>query len=583
MVGSFGEIDWEGFMDCRNMVGISTRLRAAFSLGALLLMGTGCDAGSVEGVAGEGATALVSTALVSTALVSTALVSTALVSTATVARPGVPSSDGGLEAGRAGAPGAGTLDAALKLRSAISALEANGGTWPQSSLETDLTSTWSSEGAGAASDASSSEVPDGAMMVVDLGSTRLTVLRMSDAARLWDYSLLRYQKAICTPTSICVLYETKHSVRQDRDYITYVMTAFTDNFQSSLHQVAMDDPANPVFSLRGLDYSGVPSSNCTAPVEQTCDPEAAARLDFQCAMRFSHSFHVVAQDPEAKWVKIIITDTLNGRIQQVHLDYSNGNQCGKIEWMLDGSNESFDDGCGPNDVQVFEQGDDDYMMVSCHSVTEIFGEGQVHMFKGRNVGPGTTWNRIWTYPDPAAIDEQVFVNTPHHPRLFPLEGGGYDMYYAHSASLGAFWGMGNEGTIGSARLASLETPPDYIADEGLDVMTEDPTFGFLRSIERLPGGQRMVSDSMGYGPIPGVESVMYLLGPNTGSNSTLEGNWTREHNNLNLTEVGDNVIRSYTCNWMLVWGAYYLEPAAFGSFLRDREVTADRFCEILEP
>jgi hypothetical protein len=204
------------------------------------------------------------------------------------------------------------------------------------------------------------------------------------------------------------------------------------------------------------------------------------------------------------------------------------------------------------------------MTVTCRNMYGSPGMGQIQLYRRPGTGAATRWSRVWSFPDPAAPGEP-HLSIPHHGRIFPLEGGGYELLYAHSDGLSATWGSGDLGTAGSARLETIESPPVYQADEALDIASS-PVFGFVRSFDLLPGGERLIGDS---GALDGSRaSAAYVLEPADLPPGTRDGAWSATHDQQQLVEVHDAIERRYACGFGALYEADWIDPADFGAELR---------------
>jgi len=414
---------------------------------------------------------------------------------------------------------------------------------------------------------------DGVMLVSDINGPRISVIRMSDGANIWEYNLFDHHPSQCDPTrdEPCLAWYAEHVVWDDRDYVDFLMNT---NFEemphmASIHRVALDAPEETVFSMDGLDFSGLEYAGCTSTSELTCNQADAATLDEPCSLRFSHSMIRIADDPAAKTASFIVADTLNFRVLQVSLDYSEGGRCGTVDWVLDGSTPGFESTCPANSVQLLENGGERYLLVTCRNLFWSAGKGQIELFREDPTGEASPWALVWRYPEPDDFEEDAYVNAPHHGRLFELGDGSFQLEYAHSDGLGDDWGEGDRGTIGEAYLATLESPPDYGVDEWIGPSLDEPLLGFLRSVELLPGGERLVADSLTFISTPGaLEGVVYLLEPGSPVDSARGGYWREDFSQQELREVGDQILRSYRCHWTELFVALWLDPDDWGSTLR---------------
>lgn len=420
----------------------------------------------------------------------------------------------------------------------------------------------------------------GVMLVSDTGGGDLSVIRMADSARLWLYQLNTYMSDKCSGSHPCQTFEANHVVHDDRDYVDFAMSSGS-NLQSSVHRIAMDDPGHPIFSLTGLDFSKVPHPNCTLPPSQTCNPNTQG-LPPQCMISFTHGLQVVEDDTAAQKASVIVTDSQD-RILQIDLNYAGGNTCGEVQWVLDFSSPTWDVSCPPNNVQYIQDHGNEYLGVTCRNLFGSTGEGQIQLFKGSGTGVNKTWRRIWTFPDPNTSGATPYLNLPHHAVFLPYGDGSYYMMYAHSDGLSSAWAMGDHGTMGSAWLSSLEGQPDYLADEGIAVESLNPRFGFLKSVELLPGGSRLVVDSGSFTVQPPVPGTIYVIGPQSIKDNSMPGYWSPQHVAQNLSEVGRSVDKVYACNWPGLYEADWLGYESFGSFLRTVINSPGSSCDMSVP
>ena len=411
---------------------------------------------------------------------------------------------------------------------------------------------------------------DGLVLVSDGNGPRLSVLRLQDGALLWDYNAFDYHPDYCSNANEepCLLWHAGHKRIGDRDVVDFTLTSNASGIinMTSAWRVPLDAPDTPLFEVSGFDFSGL-SAGCTSSPDLTCVPQTAATLENGCSVKFSHDFRILEEDPEAGWIRFAIADSTNFRILGAYLDYASGSHCATVEWSLDASVREWDATCPPNAIQLVEDDTGKGLLVTCRNLYSNPGTGQIQMWRNGGTWERPIWSRAWSFPDPDAYTDPAFINTPHGGRIEVDSQGNYQLLYAHSNGLGTDWGEGDQGTVGTALSPSLFSPPNYLGDEWIGDSLEDPTFGFLRSVDLLPGGQRVVGDSRTFAALPDLPGRVYILSPQTTTDTADGGYWSQDFSHMNLDHINDQVLAVYECGWNQIFSAERIAPPSFGSYL----------------
>lgn len=408
------------------------------------------------------------------------------------------------------------------------------------------------------------------------GHNPIAVIRMLDGAKVWEMDPVSLSADLCNNGKTCFFNEVHHRNLATRDYLDYVMNRGIQQI-SSLHSVAMDDPGNLAWQMKGFDFSGVPGAGCDLPAEDTCDPEKQLEIDPLCTMGFVHSFEVLQDDGET--IGLLAADHLNARLAWLTLDRSGGHGCAKVEWVVNDDTPGWPAQCMPNSVDVIRDLSDerDYLLVSCRNVADVVGSGKLvlmgslggKVFDEDGVSlpaEQVQWDAVWTFPEDPSAEEVLPLNSPHRALVMPLESGGLRLLYAHSGGLDPVLNQTTAGTLGSAWLEDIESPPEYMGDLYIDEADGTVPLGFVSNIDLLPDGRYVLADSQNFIVIDGhVEYIddrlsrVMMFDPVVPQTTTDRGSWTETHEDQNLTPNNAQLLLSYECGWNNLYSAEWID------------------------
>lgn len=425
----------------------------------------------------------------------------------------------------------------------------------------------------------------GVATVSDTGGGRMSIVRLSDSALLWDFKLNDDMPDRCGPTRPCQVHELERRVIEDDDHLDIAISIAPDNY-SELHRLKLRSPAKPVWSLKDLDFSKVvQESRCNQPPQSTCAssqlPPGSYSMPWECRMWFVHAFEVLEDRPDEQKISMMIADH-HGRLVSATLDYANGNTCAVVDQVINSNTPGWDESCQPNEIQMIDEPDGRYMLVTCRNIANIDGMGRLVMFKQSQVGSTGRWEYQWMYPDPAS-SSAPFLNTPHHGRLDQEADGSYVLRYAHTRGQGTGWGKGSEGTLGFATLTHPSLPPDYLTDYTWTPSAEQRGFQLVKSLNPMPGNAWMVADG-GEASInvPGTTGF-YVLGVGAGVLDQRSGAWSSEHTMQQLLELPGPPLATVNCAWTMLYSAAWEGRESLGRYLREEMDMPGTSCRLVEP
>ncbi len=439
--------------------------------------------------------------------------------------------------------------------------------------------------------ASASEL-DGLVMVSDY--VMPSKVRIFDPARstiVFDYRLEKEGPEPCTaPEATCAALGIHHLTLQDQDYLDVAVTVIdplkgnlADGFYSIIQRVRLVHPVQEVWRLRELDFSDVPDGDvyCVRPPEGA---EGEYRSDPRCQLAFNHAFRVVDDRPSEKRVTLIVADTLNERVEQVTLDYSNGSHTGHVDWVLGEAHPAWPPMGVPNGVQYIDDGPDGrFLLITFYTTTWYpLGGGFLMMLKWEN----GDWVEAWRFPDPND-GRQPYLNTPHMGEVVvdPTTGE-RRIWYSHSRGLATDWRemipAGFGATYGMLIPGpTLADPPTYVFDAAPFLDDPERALTFSRDQSYLPDGTMLLADSAcetmcSYTPRI-YRTLRFDLDATTATDRT--GCYTTDHSELNLIPIPDDMILdTYECGFHGIFEANWLDADSLGTQLRNARAGARLPC-----
>ncbi len=408
--------------------------------------------------------------------------------------------------------------------------------------------------------------------------SKVRVFDPSSGMVVFDYLLRRDGPAVCRQEDVvCGQLGFHHLTYRGTDYLDTALTVIdplagnlADGFYSIIQRVRMVHPVQEVWRLRNLDFSQVVHGDYYC--REAADPEAA-RTDPRCQIAFSHAFQVVDDRPEDQVVTLVVADTMNQRVVQVTLDYAEGNTVGRVDWVLGRLNPAWHPMGVPNAVQVIDEPDGRYLLVTLYSTCfRPLGSGMIQMFRWED----GDWHEMWRFPDPDAGD-QPYLNTPHRGKLLtdPLTGE-RRIWYSHSrgladdwhemiaSGLGATWGMLIPGE-------TLADPPVYALDAAPFLDGDEQPVTFSRDQAYLPDGTIVLADSACESLCryrPRILRVGRSL-QNVPPDPEKTGCYTYDHEELNLVEIPDSaVLDTYQCGIHGIFEVEWLTDEELGTQLK---------------
>ncbi len=190
-----------------------------------------------------------------------------------------------------------------------------------------------------------------------------------------------------------------------------------------------------------------------------------------------------------RWIdgeQLVVADNRNNRILVLSPPEEPG-AAASVSLALDEATPGWDHARWPNAVQVLGEGQDTFLLVTFRGVGP--GSDLPH-YGGRivlwDVTAADATRHVWTYPAEgylAAVHDGHVEHTDSGPLLV----------YAHSRGAGPGAQAAPAGSVGVARM-SFTTAPGYLGD--LVAGADEPPLGFVRSVELIDAGQRLlVTDS----------------------------------------------------------------------------------------
>lgn len=417
----------------------------------------------------------------------------------------------------------------------------------------------------------------GAFIASDTGSARVSILRASDSALLWDFNANQHLPSMCDSGHPCQVHQATYTVSNDVDYMDMIFTS-TQGMWSFLERVPLSTPTTPTFLMKGYDWSAVPQSGCTLPPSTTCN--GGPTLPQACYSWFVHAFQHTYDDPAAKKISTIIADHY-GRIFQTTLDYGQGSSCGKVDWIFDSKTQGWENGCQPNDIQYLKNSNKEYLLITCRNTNGNAGRGYMRMFERTDPNGGSAWKALWTFPS-TTTPESIYINTPHHGRLEQDANGQWLLGYGHTYGLGTGWATGTHGTMGFLSLNDPASAPNYLGDyysrrDGVNL-----DFGLIKSVMALPGNAYLVADGGSATFNNSSPSPLYVVQLPNGVDGNEYGSWTSSFSNMNLIGLGQAPMATYNCGYNMLYEASWLDPKSMGRYLRMGMLSMSSACRLIQ-
>jgi len=371
----------------------------------------------------------------------------------------------------------------------------------------------------------------------------------------------------------CFFVGAHHTQLKGRDYVEVAVSSKVHQY-GMIARLPLAAPNKPVWKLTKLDFSGVDSNGI-------CPDEAADknRPYFGCGVQLPHEVLITDENPDEKWVEMIIAEMTTSRIVKVHLDYTSGNTTGEVLWTLDTSVVGWDDTYYmPNYVYMADGPEGRFLLVTLVSQnsTVTWSSGRILMW---DIG-GSTPELQWEYPGVDAEGNEHYLNAVHGGTLQadPITGQQYLMY-GHSLSQGSSFGVGEYGTIGIARVDDLRTLPTYLGDWQLPDTFEP--FSFPRESEFLPDGSLFLTEGGCYYYQQGQEcraQNYWITMPNMPATQK-GGSFSADHSDLNVVEIpAENVHRELSCGMGIQFEADVIPVSSFGTDLKAAYQGAGEAC-----
>jgi len=394
--------------------------------------------------------------------------------------------------------------------------------------------------------------------------------------RIVDFGLKDALPDLCrsrTGQEQCLVIGGQHVVHDDRDYVVLAATHIPD-LATTVAKVSVTAPYQPVWTLNQIDFSNTQSNgSCT----RTCgDPGPVPKA---CKPGEIHEVYLVEENTEEQWAEVIMADILGSRVEQVRLDYRNGNSCGEVQWVLDTSNPEWPDTNPlPNGLQLLDEPEGNFLIVSLHTQdSRNVGSGRVLLWD-LDVQPPSL---LWSFPQGSAAD-MPYLNTMHHGLIQtdPISGARF-LTVGHSLAESAALGTGTGGSFTIAEVKDIRKVPDYMGEWVLPPAYDN--LDFTREMEILPDGQFFGVDAGCYlVPFPGMPcpAQLYWFEPSSLPSSDLTGQWARNHQQQNFVELTEaEVKRELKCGLHMLFEADVIPRTALGRDLREAQAAGGTACE----
>lgn len=249
------------------------------------------------------------------------------------------------------------------------------------------------------------------------------------------------------------------------------------------------------WSIRALDFSGIPQSGCKYDPADPCtlDPELSDTAAWPCTLRMAHAVWVTGETNTD--VSMWIADTRNDRLLDVTI--ARDSTCAVVNRVVDGDRTpDWDVYTSVNSLERLELDGEPVLLMTVKGSEpdDLSGEDQEG---GASRGKVILWRedpleQVWEYP-PQTSGTISFFNTPHGVAYLERPSGERWVLFAHSlgASVDPDYGDGTGGSVAVLRLD--EDGPVYLYDAVLP--ESQGVLHFPRDITPMPDGRVIVSDS----------------------------------------------------------------------------------------
>lgn len=426
---------------------------------------------------------------------------------------------------------------------------------------------------------------DSVLIASDGGSYKVHFLRAKDGTIFYTLNVQTALPECEANPEVCAITEVEHTVYEEQDFLTFNMTQLDTSAlfaPARVRRVRLTEPPTPVFSLRELDWSNIPGANLFCDYDPA-NPCGSGTFP-TCYNMFPHDLEILHDDPETQTLEVLVSDLAGSRVLKIDFDYRDGNTCGVVDWVLDSATRDWDPWYLPNFVDYMPQDGVEYMATGHYSASPVLGAGAIYLWK--RPSESEPWEKVWSYPDPE-FSQMPYLNSPHSPSFTPLDDGGYLLRYGHSRGDCDYWKVGYEGSLGAARLDSIESPPQYLFESHFG--DDDPLapMGFVRDVEPLSDGRYMVTDSgceIYFGcPIPG---RVYLMSPEYQPDALPEstgllGTWTSDGTEQAFQHLEKTKVKAYYCDFTTNYETDFRKKAELGNDLQPLFERSVGQCELV--
>jgi hypothetical protein len=417
-------------------------------------------------------------------------------------------------------------------------------------------------------------------------------IRVMDPARktiVYDYVPAQESLESCNQSGFgCTILGMHYLNQGGDDYLDmalYVSNSNTgvpkpDAAYSVIQRIRPTTPAQQVWRLRGLDFRDVKNGAdyCTQDPADPC----GAITDPRCEPQLVHEMHVISEQPDQKKVTVMLADLSNTRVEQVTLDYSNGNSCGHVDWVIGPKNPDWPGPAYPNAVQyIGGEAGGPYVMTTFYSATgEVNGGGLIQLWQF----DGDDWHEAWRFPE-ERDGVGAFLNTPHMGEFLidPATGKKW-IGVSHSRGLSDAWRSYRDYAGGYILLQpgnTLADRPTYLFEAMIHPGTINESH-FPRDIDFLEDGSLLLTDAATEsGSVQKFTPRVFRVTPfyNGIQPSGKPGNYTPDHAQQNILNVPDaNVIGEYECGYGSLFEADWVPAAKLGKTLKAAAASAKTLC-----
>jgi len=379
-----------------------------------------------------------------------------------------------------------------------------------------------------------------------------------------------------------------HTLIQGEDYLDMAVyvndrrqgSSAVDELHSVIVRARPTSPTEVVWKLKELDFSDIPQM---ADLCYRAPGSPFSTTDPKCAMRMVHTLQIVDDQPDIKQVTVVVSDLIGEKVLQATLDYTNGNQVGHVDWILNGIHSDWPLKGSPNSAQYIPDAPGGpYLLVTYYTEQpDPYGAGGLILWQWN----GSGWDYAWAFPDPES-GALPYINTPHMGEYLvdPVSGQGW-IYYSHSRGLAGDWGSYTQlgGSFGRLALGpTLADPPTYQFDAVLNHSDPQQMTHFSRDIDFLSDGTMLLTDAgCENSAACYYQSRIYHVKPFGAwqSASTRPGNYAKDFTGINVMDVpASSILHEYQCGLYVLFESQWLPASEIGSTLRAAASTAKTPC-----